>query len=185
MSDDPYPPVQTWQVGRAALTATWEALRSGEGRETAVLWLGGRAHHSAVTAVVRLHGEGVEEGGGHFEAVPEVLGVVTRWAKPRGLTLLANLHAHPPGIPGQMSVWDRRHGFAVPEFLAIIAGDGGRDHPDFWGWYVFSRSARGYRVMDDGERRGRVVVDETAACMLLDGDARSVRPWTRAWPTLA
>jgi hypothetical protein len=177
VNEDPYPQIQTWQVGGAALAATWEALRAGEGRETAVLWLGGRAPHSAVTTVIRLRGEGVEEGTGHFEAVPEVLGVVTRWAKPRGLTLLANLHAHPPGVPGTMSTWDRRHGFAVPEFLAVIAGDGARDHPDAWGWYVFSRSARDYRDMDDGERRSRVVVDGTAGATLLEADARAVRPW--------
>jgi proteasome lid subunit RPN8/RPN11 len=157
--------------------ATWDALRAADGREAAVLWLGERSAQALVTVVVRLHGVGVEEGQGHFEAAPEVLGAVTRWAKPQGLTLVASCHAHPPGVPGRLSPWDRRHGFVVPEFLAVVAGDGGDDGPTDWGWYVFDRRSGDYRHMDEEERADRLVVDESLASAVFVADAREVRPW--------
>ena len=159
MSEDPYPQIEHWRVAARALSATHDALRGNTGREAAVLWLGERAAASVVSSVVHLHGDGVAAGRGFFEATPEVMGVVTRWAKPRGLTLLADLHAHPRGVPGRLSPWDRRHGIAVPEFLAAVAGDGGEDEPGRWGWFVFNRRMRAYRSMPPAERRSRILVD--------------------------
>lgn len=177
MNDDPYPPIESWLLAGAVVSATWDALRAGDGRETAVLWLGERHAQAVVTSVVRLHGVGVEEGRGHFEAAPEVLGAVTRWAKPQGLTLLGNCHAHPRGVPGRLSVWDNRHGFAVPEFMALVAGDGGRDEPSRWGWYIFDRRSRAYRPMDEGERAACIIVDGDANNGIFVADAKGVRRW--------
>jgi hypothetical protein len=177
MSDDPYPRIEAWRLAERVVPATWDGLRAAHGHEAAVLWLGERGAEAVVTAVVRLHGVGVDEGRGHFEAVPEVLGTVTRWAKPQGLTLLASCHAHPPGVPGCLSRWDRRHGFVVPEFLTLVAGDGGDDAPSRWGWYVFDRRSRNYRPMAEGERAHRLVVDETVTSAVFVADAREVRPW--------
>jgi hypothetical protein len=177
MTDDPYPKVESWRLADRVVPATWDALRAADGREAGVLWLGDRGAEAIVTAVVRLHGVGVEEGRGHFEAAPEVLGAVTRWAKPGGLTLLASCHAHPPGIPGRLSDWDRRHGFVVPEFLSLVAGEGGGDDPSRWGWYVFDRRSADYRLMDKRERHDRVLIDGTIASAVFVGDARGVQPW--------
>lgn len=177
MTEDPYPKIEIWRLADRVVPATWNALRAADGAEAGVLWLGERGAEATVTAVIRLHGVGVEEGRGHFEAAPEVLGAVTRWAKPKGLTLLALCHAHPPGVPGRLSGWDRRHGFAVPEFLALVAGEGGGDDPSHWGWYVFDRRSSDYRFIDESERADRLLVDGTIASAVFVADAREVRPW--------
>lgn len=177
MSDGPYPRIHRWLLADRVVTATWDALRAADGREAAVLWLGERNAEAVVTSLVRLHGVGVEEGRGHFEAAPEVLGTITRWAKPQGLTLLASCHAHPLGVPGRLSPWDRRHGFVVPEFLSIVAGDGGVDEPSRWGWYVFDRQSADYRLISERERTDRLRVDPTIGGAVFVADAREVRPW--------
>ena len=154
-------------------TADW--LREGHGREAAVLWIGRRDLESRVTAVVLMRGVGVDEEWGGFTASPEVLGTITRWAKPKGLALLADAHGHPRGVPGRLSAWDRRHGLRVPEFLSIVAGDGGRDVPEAWGWYVFQRGQRSYRLMTARQREGKFVFDPALSCQLMQADAVSVR----------
>ena len=177
MSDDPYPKISTWRLAERVVPATRDALRGADGREAAVLWLGERSAEAVVTSVVRLHGVGVQEGRGHFEAAPEVLGTVTRWAKPKGLTLLASCHAHPSGVPGRLSGWDRRHGFVVPEFLTLVAGDGGSDEPSGWGWYLFDRESRDHRLISERERATRLRVDRSMAGAVFVADAREVRSW--------
>jgi proteasome lid subunit RPN8/RPN11 len=177
VNDGPYPRIHRWTLAERVVPATWEAFRVADNHEAAVFWLGVRDSEAVVTSVVRLHGVGVEEGQGHFEAAPEVLGTVTRWAKPQGLTLLAICHVHPPGVPGRLSRWDRRHGFAVSEFLSIVAGDGGVDEPSRWGWYVFDRQAADYRLISERERADRLRVDPSMAGDLFVADARVVLPW--------
>lgn len=175
MSDDPYPRIHRWILAERVVPATWDALQAADGRETAVLWLGQRKAEAVVTSMVRLNGVGVDEGRGHFDAAPEVLGTITRWAKPQGLTLLASCHAHPPGVPGRLSPWDRRHGFVVPEFLSIVAGDGGVDEPSRWGWYLFDRQSADYRLISERERADRLRVDPSVAGAVFVADAGEVR----------
>jgi hypothetical protein len=177
MTDDPYPRIEIWRLADRIVPATWDALQAADCREAGVLWLGERGAEALVTHVIRLRGVGVEEGRGHFEAAPEVLGTITRWAKPQSLTLLASCHAHPPGVAGRLSAWDRRHGFVVPEFLTLVAGDAGDDAPTDWGWYLFDRRSRDHRPMDEGERADRLVVDETIPTAVFVADVRGVRPW--------
>jgi proteasome lid subunit RPN8/RPN11 len=155
-----YPPVEQWTVGEGFLQATLNGVYSaGEfGRESGAFWLGKREANARVTALVFPHGPGVEEARGHWTVSPEVFGAVTRWAMPRDLRLLAVAHTHIGCAKPFLSWTDRTFGVRVPGILAIVIGDGGREHNCFrWGWYVFEEND--YRRMQRPEVRKRLRVE--------------------------
>jgi len=119
-------------------------------REAGALWLGVREDVARTAAVVFLNGEGVEASRGRWKVSPEVFGVVTRWAKPRGLCLLGVVHTHLHGVPARLSRADREHNVQVPGVLAVVIGEGGWDEDHtIWGWYVYEN--QDYRPILVGE----------------------------------
>lgn len=141
---NPYPPISRWIVPSETLAATLKGVREcGQGvREAGAFWLGVRQEESGTVAIVMPCGKGIQAGPGHWKVAPEVFGVVTRWAKPRGLSLLAVAHTHLPGVPVRLSRADREYSVQAPGVLAVVIGEGGleQDHTK-WGWYVYEHTA--------------------------------------------
>lgn len=157
---DPYPPVGRWVLPSSALDATFAAVRprARRGVESGVFWMGVRSDVATVEVVVMPRGPGVEERPDRWRVSAEVYGVVSRWAVPRRLSLLAWVHTHGRGVPARLSVPDRTRSIQAPEVLAVVIGLGGADEdPARWGWYVHEDGD--YRMLEDGERQRRVDVE--------------------------
>ncbi len=153
----PYPEIKRWVLLGAVKSATLDGvLPSGRrGNESGAFWLGVRASVARVTAVVLPQGKGVEESPCQWRVSPEVFGAISRWAKPRGLTLLAIAHTHTASIPPVLSWPDRHQSVRVPGILAVVIGNGGRDHDHHdWGWYVYENDD--YRQLLQPELMQRV-----------------------------
>lgn len=137
---NPYPHISRWIVASDCLGATLKGVQEcGQGvREAGAFWLGVREEVSRIVAVVLPRGKGIQASPGSWKVGPEVFGVVTRWAKPFGLSLLAVAHTHLRGIPARLSRADREYSVQVPGVLAVVIGDGGSEE-DYtkWGWYVY------------------------------------------------
>ena len=136
----PYPEISIWVVPESARRATLEGVRptGRRGRESGAFWIGVRSEVSTITAVILPHGRGVEEHAGQWKVSPEVFGTISRWVKPRGMSLLGIAHTHMPGVPARLSWADRHQSVRAPGVLAVVIGNAGEeeDHAQ-WGWYVF------------------------------------------------
>jgi proteasome lid subunit RPN8/RPN11 len=170
-----YPAIGRWVVPGGVKSATLAGVRpSGRrGSESGAFWLGTRAAVSCVTTVVLPQGEGVEESPGQWRVSPEVFGAISRWAKPRGLTLLGIAHTHVRGVPPRLSWADRHRSVRVPGILAVVIGRGGEDvnHRD-WGWYVFETGD--YREIAVTELEERVTIAAGNSVNVWRADAKGV-----------
>ena len=167
-----YPDIREWVVPDAARTATLDGVRPAgkAGRESGAFWLGARAAIARVTVVVLPQGPGVEESIGHWRVSPEVFGTISRWAKPRGLTLLGIAHTHVRGVPARLSWSDRHRSVCVPGILSVVIGDGGKDDDHYnWGWYVYEGDD--YRELLRMELTQRVLGDSTDTVEVLRADS--------------
>lgn len=156
--DGPYPAIERWVIPADALSATLRGVgQAGQrGVESGALWLGRRGLRSIVSAVVLPRGHGVIEQSQRWQVSPEVYGVVSRWASPRSLVLLAMVHIHIGDDVG-MSWSDRNRVVQVPGMLSIIIGNGGTDEDHrVWGWYLYGDGK--YRALREAERSKRVEV---------------------------
>ena len=128
----PYPEISEWVVPESARRATLEGVRPAgrRGRESGAFWVGSRSDVSAITGIVLPQGEGVEEYSGEWRVAPAVFGIISRWAKPRGLSLLGIAHTHMRGVPARLSWTDRHQSVRVPGILAVVIGNGGEDDKD-------------------------------------------------------
>src|SRR5258708_36323119 len=157
------PGIDQWVIAGGVLCRTLDAVRptGRAGREAGAFWLGSREPTAHIHAVVLPHGIGVEEHRGRLRGSPEVFGVVTRWAKPRNLWLLAVAHTHGRGVPAVLSWSDRNLGVRFPDMLAVIIGSGGddSDHLD-WGWHVFEDGD--YRPLAHHEVRERIRIESSS-----------------------
>ena len=172
-----YPQIDEWLVPTAAMTATLSGVvPSGRlGNESGAFWLGTRAGVARVTHVVLPRGKGVEERPYHWRVSPEVFGAISRWAKPRNLTLLGIAHTHGEGVPALLSRADRRQSVRVPGILAVVIGNSGLDDDhEKWGWYVYE--AEDYRQLLRNELHRRVQPDVGAAVDVWDADSEGVWP---------
>jgi hypothetical protein len=174
---NPYPPIREWRLPQAAVAATLASV-VGAGRrgdEAGVFWLGERAAIASVTTVVSLRGRGVVESPGRWQVSSAVYGVVSRLARSRDLTLLATAHIHGRGIPVGMSLTDRRDGVRVPDFLAVVIGDGGdaRD-PQDWSFNVFD----GHEFHELNGGSGERISFSDGDVSLFRADADGVREWS-------
>ncbi len=173
-----YQAVENWAIAEGILRRTLEAVRpiGRSGREAGAFWLGTRESTARIHAVVLPHGVGVDEQRGRWTVSPEVFGVVTRWAKPRGLCLLGGAHIHLRGVPPVLSWSDRNLGVRFPDMLAVIIGNGGddSDHLD-WGWHVFEDGD--YRSLANHEVRERVRIDREGQFEAWTADASGVQQW--------
>lgn len=161
MGSNPYPPIEQWRLPSSAVAATLSSV-VGAGRrgdEAGVFWLGERSTVSHLRAVVSLRGRGVLESPGRWHISSAVYGVVSRLAREHELTLLGTAHTHGRGIPVGLSLTDRLDGVRVPDFLAVVIGNGGGDDdPDDWSFNVFER--RDFRELSIEEFHERVVSTE-------------------------
>jgi hypothetical protein len=125
------------------------------GVESGVFWLGDRAATSAITAVAHPTGEGVEETPFSWRVSPEVYAAIARWARPRGLTLLAVAHVHLSEARPRLSPTDRSQGLKVQHALSVILPRGGREpNPKAWGWFVYEGAE--YRELPPAEAAVRI-----------------------------
>lgn len=173
----PYPEVREWVVPDAARRATLHGVRPAgqRGRESGAFWLGVRQGVAQVTGVILPRGGGVEESLGHWRVSTEVFGTISRWAKPRGLTLLGIAHTHVRGVPTRLSWSDRHRSVCVPGFLSVVIGNGGEDEDHYdWGWYVYEDGD--YRELLRPELIRRVRGDSTDSTEIWRADSEGVWP---------
>jgi hypothetical protein len=165
-------------VSDAVKKATLDGVRRAGPRaaESGAFWLGPRREVAAVTAVVLPRGVGVEEGMGHWRVEPEVFGAISRWGKPRGLSLLGIAHTHLRGVAPRLSWSDRHRSVCVPGMLSIVIGNAGEDedHHD-WGWYVYEQDD--YRQILPTELDERVKSEGPDALDVLRADSEGVWPF--------
>ncbi len=173
--DGPYPAIERWVIPADALLTTLRGIgQAGQrGVESGALWLGQRGLRSIVSAVVLPRGGGVIELPQRWQVSPEVYGVVSRWASPRSLVLLAMVHIH-GGNDVRMSWSDRHRVVQVPGMLSIIIGNGGTDEDHgVWGWYLYDDGE--YRALREAERSRRVeVTDDSHASIWMANDVTVV-----------
>lgn len=175
----PYPTIKEWVVSDAARRVTLDGVRPAgrKAKESGAFWLGVRKDTARVTVVVLPKGSGVEESIGHWRVSPEVFGEISRWAKPRGLTLLGIAHTHVRGVPVRLSWSDRHRSVCVPGILSVVIGNGGEDEDPFsWGWYVYE--ADDYRELLRPELTQRVRGSSTDPVDVLRADDEGVWPLT-------
>lgn len=140
MGAEIYPPIERWLVPEAVWTATLDGVvpLGKRGLESGAFWLGTRSRLARIEAVVLPSGVGVEEHPYQWRVSPEVFGVITRWGKAQGLTLLGIAHTHIAGVPVELSPSDRTRSVQVPGMLAVVIGNGGLDKVfTDWGWFVY------------------------------------------------
>ena len=175
----PYPAVHQWVVADSILAATRRAVhQAGQDlKESGALWLGQRTETARITAVVLLRGVGVEQSAGCWKVRPEVFGAVTRWAKPKGLSLLAVIHTHIRGVPPRLSLADREYSVQVPGMLAVVIGESGAE-ADYrrWGWYVHENDR--YICLNRNVLAARLILEDDYPFDLREADAESVRVLT-------
>lgn len=174
---DPYPPVERWILPRVAVEATLDAVRGPgrDGRESGAFWLGTRSPEARVKAIVFPRGAGVEEHPYLWRVSADVYGVVSTWAKPRGMSLLGVVHTHISGVPARLSQADRKRSVKAPGVLAVVIGNGGLDRDSkTWGWYVYDS---GYERLHQTTLDERVVVQNAVTVVLTVADLDGVRPW--------
>jgi hypothetical protein len=169
----PYPKVDEWIVSDAVRDATLRGVRPAghRGTESGAFWLGARELISQVNTVVLPHGRGVEEGISHWRVDSDVFGVISRWAKPRGLTLLGIAHTHVRGVPPQLSWSDRHRSVCVPGILSVVIGNGGDDEDHHrWGWYVYEDDDYRELLRPELVRRVRVGSNDPVDTLRADRD---------------
>lgn len=168
----PYPEIERWVIPRRVLTATLTGVQLGGrgGMESGAFWLGQRRAISEVEAVVLPAGTGVQQKAYQWSVPPEVFGTVTRWAKPRNLSLLGIVHTHVRGVPPRLSWADRQYSVQVPGVLAVVIGNGGGDHNHRdWGWYVYEQGD--YRIVPGAEFAERFQIGSDARVEIWRADA--------------
>ncbi len=179
MGSNPYPPIDEWRLPEAAVAATLASVVGAgrRGNEAGVFWLGARAAAAEISAVVSLRGRGVFESPGRWQVSSAVYGVVSRLARTNDLTLLGTAHTHGRGLPVGLSITDRLDGVRVPDFLAIVIGDGGAaGNPADWSFSVFDGGD--FRNLGGDEFARRVeFVDADVA--LWRANADGVSAWSR------
>lgn len=175
---NPYPAIDAWVLPHAALRATIAAvLPSGRlGRESGVFWIGDRTAVSVVRSVVHPIGLGVAEHPGQWRVAPEVFGLISRWAKEMGSSLLGVAHIHGPGVPPRLSRPDRKQSVQAPGVLSVVIGNGGADE-DFhdWGWYLYEDGD--YRRLGRHEVGSLIRIDYEAPITTWRADLHGVQAW--------
>ncbi len=171
-----YPPVKQWVIAEGIFRQTLDGVRliAQSEKEAGAFWLGKREAVAEISSLVLPHGRGVEEHRGRWAVSPEVLGAITRWAKPRNLCLLAVAHTHLRGVPPVLSWSDRNLGVRVPGMLAVVIGNGGDDSAHVkWGWYVFEDGD--YRQLSQHEIGERIRIDAVREFETWSADANGVQ----------
>lgn len=176
----PYPRIEHWILAEGVCAATLEGVRAAGqlGNESGAFWLGERAGTARVHTVVLPAGPGVEERPYQWRVSPEVFGAVSRWAKPRGLTLLGIAHTHGRGVPARLSWADRYRSVQVPGILSVVIGNGGEDRDHLkWGWYVYENGD--YVELMPTELARRLEIERGREVEIWRADALGV------WPAIA
>lgn len=175
MGSSPYTAIERWRLPQLAVAATLASVVGAghRGDEAGVFWLGERSRVSTVRAVVSLRGRGVLESPGLWTVSSEVYGVVSRLGREHGLTLLGTAHTHGRGMRVGLSYTDRRDGVRVPDFLAVVIGNGGADRdPRAWSFNVFEK--RDFRELRPADFQAHILeVDEQVDLWRANADGAS------------
>ncbi len=137
------------------------------------MWLGRRDDISVITTVVLPRGNGVIGAPYQWQVAPEVMGVITQWARPQALVMLGLFHIH-VGCSVAMSWSDRNRVVQVPGMLSVIAGEKGREADlDRWGWYLYEGGE--YRGLTPTERQLRIRIDDSSPCPVWAASTDGIR----------
>ena len=177
MSGDIYPLIEKWLVPEGVCSATLAAVVDAGRRrcESGAFWLGARSPLAAIQVVILPSGSGAEEHPYQWRVSPEVFGEISRWAKPRGLSLLGIAHTHIAGVPVDLSLADRQRSVQTPDMLAVVIGEGGMENEvTRWGWFVYEKND--YRRMPRIELENRVHIRADARVEVYRADSSGVWP---------
>jgi hypothetical protein len=106
---------------------------------------------------------------------PEVFGVITRWGRAQGLTLLGIAHTHIAGVPVDLSPSDRTRSVQVPGMLAVVIGNGGLDKVFAdWGWFVYETDD--YEIIPRVDLLSRIRIAEGNHVQVFKADSSGIVP---------
>jgi proteasome lid subunit RPN8/RPN11 len=163
MTKQYFPRVDRWRLLRLAVEMSLQELAlDGRGdREGIVLWLGHRGQGVAeITTLAALHGPSLMREWDVLRIDADLMNRVTDAALQLGLTLVGQIHSHPPGYGVDLSLVDREYGFKVPGYLSVVAPDFGLRPGttlDECGVHVFELGT-GYRRLSRHEAHTRIEV---------------------------
>lgn len=155
--------INTWQIPESAIRdSLHEMAKDGAvGNEGIVLWLGTRGNKQAhITHLVALRGPGVIKEPAFLRIEPSLLNDVTDITIKLGVALVGQIHSHGTLHGTNLSITDRKYGFAVPYYLSIVAPDYAlRPNTEITdcGIHVFEKG-RGYRRLSEAEISLRICI---------------------------
>jgi len=177
MSPDIYPPIEQWLFPEGVWSATLDGVipLGTQGLESGAFWLGTRSKLARIEAVILPSGLGVYEHPYQWRVSPEVFGVITRWSRAQGLTLLGIAHTHIAGVPVDLSPSDRTRSVQVPGMLAVVIGNGGLDKVfTDWGWFVYETDD--YEIIPRVNLLSRIRIAEGNHVQVFKADSSGIVP---------
>ena len=125
MTNDFFPIVNTWDLPENVIATSYQEM-ANDGcldREGIAMWGGTRdaTGTARVEAVVLLRGMGVERNRHFIRISSDLMNEVTDVLDSHNLSLIGQIHAHPPSSSTTLSPTDIRYGIAVPYYLSVVA----------------------------------------------------------------
>ncbi|MCX5796995.1 MAG: hypothetical protein NTY77_16000 [Elusimicrobia bacterium] len=163
-----FPEVERWELPEWVLTESLAemAIDGRKGNEGVALWLGERTQRLAkITNLVLLRGPGVVKEPDFLQISPALLNDVADKALELGRALIGQIHSHGEEYGTNLSLTDRRYGFAVPYYLSVVA-------PDFALRKKTAISQCGVHVFEDGRGYRRLPPEELRRCISMTRSAK-------------
>lgn len=154
-----YTPVSTWQISRALLADTLDALWiDGCGRrESIVFWVGSRFEGVAqIVTAVTVDGPGVIKLADYLYVSDQVIArMADLILDPPRAVLLGQVHTHKNGL--RHSPTDDTHIFDSPGYLSVVVNryaEGAIADPGTWGIHV--GTGQGFEVLSTTKSRQKI-----------------------------
>jgi hypothetical protein len=125
MTNDFFPIVSRWELPADVIPTSYREMASDGrlDREGITMW-GGTRHAdqmARVEAVVLLRGRGIERNRHFIRISSDLMNEVTDVLDNHNLSLIGQIHAHPPSSSTSLSPTDIQYGIAVPYYLSVVA----------------------------------------------------------------
>jgi proteasome lid subunit RPN8/RPN11 len=121
-----FPLVLGWRIPSNVLADSFAEMKKDglRGNEGIVFWLGrNNSGQAEVTHLVSLRGKGVSRGPVNIRIDSSVINDVTDVAMELDVVLIGQIHSHGHGFGTDLSYSDRNYGFAISDYLSIVAPD--------------------------------------------------------------
>lgn len=173
MTNDFFPVVKTWELLADVLPTSYtEMARDGRlDREGIAMWGGTRGadETARIEAVVLLRGPGVQRHRQFIRISSDLMNEVTDVLDSYSLSLVGQIHAHPPSSSTALSETDIRNGIAVPYYLSVVApnyASSARPNLDECAAHLYE-SRSGWRRFDVTEAQERLRISSRASSLVI------------------